>query len=86
VLRAFDLVLSATGLLLVSPLLLVLTIAGVFDTGSPLFRQTRVGRNRKPFTLVKFRTMRPETGCGRARSENRLLSRLGQAKTMPLIP
>ncbi len=60
-LRAFDLVLSATGLLLASPLLLVLTIAGVFDTGSPLFRQTRVGRNKKPFTLVKFRTMRPET-------------------------
>lgn len=60
-LRAFDLILSAAGLLIASPLLLILTIAGWFDTGSPLFRQTRVGRNRKPFTLVKLRTMRPDT-------------------------
>ena len=60
-LRVFDLVFSAVGLVLASPLLLVLTIAGLFDTGSPVFCQTRVGRNKKPFTLVKFRTMRPET-------------------------
>lgn len=60
-LRVFDLFFSALGLVLASPLLVFLTIAGAFDTGSPLFRQTRVGRNRKPFTLVKFRTMRPDT-------------------------
>lgn len=60
-LRLFDLFFSGLGLLLVSPLFLILTIAGLFDTGSPLFRQTRVGLNRKPFTLVKFRTMRPDT-------------------------
>ncbi len=59
--RVLDLFFSALGLLLASPLLAILTILGLFDTGSPLFRQTRVGRNRKPFTLVKFRTMRPET-------------------------
>jgi lipopolysaccharide/colanic/teichoic acid biosynthesis glycosyltransferase len=45
-LRLFDLVLSALGLLVASPLLIVLTIAGWFDTGSPLFRQTCVGRSR----------------------------------------
>ncbi|WP_237748668.1 sugar transferase [Nitrincola nitratireducens] len=39
----------------------MLTIIGFFDTGSPIFRQTRVGRNLQPFTLVKFRTMKPET-------------------------
>ena len=60
-LRVLDLLFSALGLLLAGPLLLILTIAGLFDTGSPLFRQTRVGRNKKPFTLVKFRTMRPDT-------------------------
>jgi len=60
-LRVFDLVFSAVGLVLASPLLLVLTIAGLFDAGSPVFCQTRVGRNKKPFTLVKLRTMRPET-------------------------
>jgi lipopolysaccharide/colanic/teichoic acid biosynthesis glycosyltransferase len=60
-LRVFDLFFSALGLLVAGPLLLVLTIAGLFDTRSPLFRQTRVGRNKRPFTLVKFRTMRPDT-------------------------
>lgn len=34
---------------------------GVFDTGSPIFKQERVGRNKKPFTLVKFRTMSVDT-------------------------
>ncbi|MFN6182688.1 MAG: sugar transferase, partial [Burkholderiales bacterium] len=39
----------------------LLYVVGWFDTGSPLFRQQRVGRHQKPFVLVKFRTMRPET-------------------------
>jgi lipopolysaccharide/colanic/teichoic acid biosynthesis glycosyltransferase len=59
-LRILDILFSVSGLILASPLLLVLTIAGLFDTGSPLFRQARVGRDKKPFTLVKFRTMRPD--------------------------
>lgn len=60
-LRFFDLVLAASGLIVAGPLLVILTVAGLFDTGSPMFRQARVGRNKKPFTLVKFRTMRPDT-------------------------
>jgi O-antigen biosynthesis protein WbqP len=60
-LRVFDLVFSLMGLLLGSPVLLVIYMAGVFDTGSPFFQQVRVGRNERPFTLLKFRTMRPET-------------------------
>ena len=60
-LRLFDLTLAVAGLILTSPLLVILMIVGLFDTGSPMFRQTRVGRNKKPFTLLKFRTMRPET-------------------------
>ena len=56
--RFLDTVFSALGLLIGSPLLLVLTLIGLFDTGSPIFRQQRVGRFQKPFTLVKFRTMR----------------------------
>jgi O-antigen biosynthesis protein WbqP len=58
VLRLCDIVFSVLGLLIGSPLLLVVTIAGWFDTGSPLFLQIRVGRRQRPFTLVKFRTMR----------------------------
>lgn len=60
-LRFFDIVLSVLGLALAWPLLLLLAIAGFLDTGSPLFRQTRVGRDQKAFTLLKFRTMRPGT-------------------------
>ena len=43
------------------PFLVLIFIIGLFDTGSPIFTQQRVGRNKKPFTLVKFRTMRVDT-------------------------
>ncbi|MGP9833507.1 sugar transferase [Marinobacter sp. NSM] len=59
--RVFDLVFSALGLLVAFPLLLVLVIIGFFDTGAPIFRQERVGRNKRPFILVKFRTMKRDT-------------------------
>jgi|TARA_Y100001949_G_scaffold168132_1_gene166500 lipopolysaccharide/colanic/teichoic acid biosynthesis glycosyltransferase len=59
--RVFDFCFSLLGLLLGAPVLLVLTIIGLFDTGSPIFRQVRVGRNMRPFTLVKFRTMSVDT-------------------------
>ena len=60
-LRIFDLLFSLFGLLFGSPLLLMIYVICLFDTGSPIFRQERVGRDQKPFTLVKFRTMRPDT-------------------------
>lgn len=60
-LRFLDILLSLGGLLVLSPVFLVLYVIGIVDTGSPLFRQQRVGRNQKPFTLVKFRTMRQGT-------------------------
>ncbi len=60
-LRLFDLVFSFLGLLFGSPILLVIYVIGLFDTGSPVFRQERVGRYQKPFILIKFRTMRPDT-------------------------
>jgi len=61
VIRLFDLVFAFFGLLVGFPVLLLLVIIGFFDTGSPLFFQERVGRNKKAFTLVKFRTMRKDT-------------------------
>jgi len=61
VIRLFDLVFSLLGLLVGLPVLLVLTVIGLFDTGSPIFRQVRVGLDQKPFTLVKFRTMKVDT-------------------------
>lgn len=59
--RIFDFLFSLLGLVVGFPVLLVLTIIGLFDTGSPIFRQVRVGRHQKPFTLVKFRTMKVDT-------------------------
>ena len=59
--RLLDIIFALCGLLFGFPVLVVLTIIGLFDTGSPIFRQQRVGRHKKPFTLVKFRTMRPDT-------------------------
>lgn len=59
--RSLDLVFSITGLVFGAPVLLAIYVVGLFDTGSPLFRQERVGRDQRPFILVKFRTMRPDT-------------------------
>lgn len=59
--RFFDIFFSLLGLVFGLPVLLLLTVLGFFDTGSPVFRQTRVGRHKKPFILLKFRTMRPDT-------------------------
>jgi O-antigen biosynthesis protein WbqP len=55
--RIFDILFSFIGLVLLSPMLIVLIIIGYFDTGSPIFRQQRVGRNKQPFRLMKFRSM-----------------------------
>lgn len=60
-LRVFDILFSLLGLILSGPVLLVIYVIGLFGTGSPIFRQERVGRYQRPFTLVKFRTMRPNT-------------------------
>ena len=60
--RIFDIILSLLGLIALSPLLLlVLLLSIAFQPGSPLYLQQRVGREEKLFTLIKFRTMRPET-------------------------
>ncbi|MEX2476248.1 sugar transferase [Marinobacter sp.] len=59
--RLLDIAFALMGLVFGFPVLLVLVVVGLFDTGSPVFRQQRVGRNKKPFTLVKFRTMQKDT-------------------------
>ncbi|QTL36067.1 sugar transferase [Pseudoalteromonas viridis] len=59
--RLLDFLLALFGLIVTFPFLVLIFIIGLFDTGSPIFTQQRVGRNKKPFTLVKFRTMKVET-------------------------
>ena len=60
-LRVFDFLFSFFGLLFAFPVLLVIFLIGLLDTGSPLFVQERVGRGKRPFKLVKFRTMSKDT-------------------------
>lgn len=59
--RSLDILFSLLGLVFGFPLLVVIFVSSFFDTGSPIFRQKRVGRNKIPFTLVKFRTMSAST-------------------------
>lgn len=60
ILRVLDVVFSLAALLIGLPVLLVLMLFGWMDTGSPIYRQERVGRDQKHFTVLKFRTMRVE--------------------------
>jgi lipopolysaccharide/colanic/teichoic acid biosynthesis glycosyltransferase len=56
--RIFDIVVSFVGLVILSPLFLILAIAIARDSKGPVFfKQTRVGRNEVPFKIYKFRTM-----------------------------
>lgn len=56
--RATDLLLAGIALVLVSPLLLLCAIAIKLDDRGPVFfTQTRIGKNRRPFRIIKLRTM-----------------------------
>lgn len=59
--RFFDFTFSLFGLIFALPVLVVLACIGLLDTGSPIFLQERVGKNKKPFTLIKLRTMKKDT-------------------------
>lgn len=59
--RTLDFLMAFFGLIVTFPILFIVTIIGYFDTGSPIFIQQRVGKNKKPFNLIKFRTMSVDT-------------------------
>ncbi|MBR5470199.1 MAG: sugar transferase [Paludibacteraceae bacterium] len=57
--RTFDIVTSGCGLIILSPLLLIIAIWIKCDSNGPVFyRQVRVGRNNKDFRIYKFRSMK----------------------------
>lgn len=57
--RFFDIVLSICGLIVLAPLFLILAVWIKFDSTGPIFyRQVRVGRRNRDFSLYKFRSMR----------------------------
>ena len=55
--RIFDFLFSLIGLIFLLPLLILIFFIGLFEDGSPLFIQNRVGQKLKSFSLIKFRTM-----------------------------
>jgi O-antigen biosynthesis protein WbqP len=59
--RILDFLFSFFGILFLWPIGIILYIIGLFDTGSPIFFQERVGKQKKPFKLMKFRTMHVNT-------------------------
>ena len=60
--RAFDIVASMLGLIVLSPVMLVLALMIVLDSrGGVFFRGERVGRHGKTFRIFKFRSMRPDS-------------------------
>ena len=59
--RFFDILFSFLGLIILSPIIIILIFLGIIENDSPLFRQKRVGINQKIFFLLKFRTMHKNT-------------------------
>lgn len=63
--RLFDIIASSLGLIVLSPMFLVLAIWIKTDSKGPVFyRQTRVGKDNRDFRLYKFRSMRPDADKG----------------------
>lgn len=57
--RSFDIIMSALGMFCLSPLLLLLSLAIILNSGFPVFYfQKRIGKGGHAFKLIKFRTMR----------------------------
>jgi lipopolysaccharide/colanic/teichoic acid biosynthesis glycosyltransferase len=78
--RAANIAFSVAGLIVLAPVFLILSVAIVVDSGRPVFfRQWRVGRNGKSFTLLKFRSMRTDpTGNRITRSGDDRITTVGR--------
>lgn len=80
--RISDILLAAIGLLASSPIVLLAAVAIKLDDGGPVFfAQTRIGRHRVPFKLLKLRTMREATAPGDpyTRQGDTRITRVGRA-------
>jgi sugar transferase EpsL len=79
VMRVMDVVVAASLLVLTAPVVAAVAVAVRLRLGSPVvFRQVRAGRQGRPFTIHKFRTMLDEVAPdGRTRPEEERIPRLG---------
>lgn len=78
--QIFDLILSLFGLILLSPILILITILlFMVNKGKPYFIQPRPGKNQKIFHLIKFKTMNDKRGLsGELLPDNQRLTRIGK--------
>jgi len=78
--RILDATFALGGLIVLSPVLLLISVLILITMGRPIFfRQRRPGKNQAPFTLLKFRTMRSETDeSGKLLPDGERLTRLGR--------
>jgi lipopolysaccharide/colanic/teichoic acid biosynthesis glycosyltransferase len=80
--RAFDVAVSALGLLVLSPMFAAIAAVIKLDSPGPVFfRQTRVGRGGRPFRIYKFRSMTvnaERTGTALTVSADPRITRVGQ--------
>lgn len=78
--RVFDIAVSAAGLVLLSPLLIIVAVSVRLALGSlVLFKQVRPGLNGRPFVLYKFRTMKDlRDEQGNLLPDEQRLTRLGR--------
>ena len=58
--RLIDILASFLGLIILSPLILIIAIILFIEHRKPFFIQTRIGKNQAQFRLVKFRSMSPK--------------------------
>jgi exopolysaccharide biosynthesis polyprenyl glycosylphosphotransferase len=79
--RLFDLVIATAALFILIPILFIIAILIRLESRGPaLFRQTRIGRDGRPFTLYKFRSMRQgsESGSIYTAPQDPRVTRFGQ--------
>jgi len=77
--RAIDIVISFSGLLILSPLFLIITLCLLISNqGKPFFFQYRPGKDKKIFKVIKFKTMTDEKDCnGNLLSDAKRLKKIG---------
>jgi lipopolysaccharide/colanic/teichoic acid biosynthesis glycosyltransferase len=83
--RLLDVLGAATLLVLMGPLLLVVALMIRLDSRGPaIYRQRRLGRQLKPFSVAKFRTMHEGAGAQRHREHVHQMIATGEAGTRPM--
>ena len=80
--RAIDVVASSLGIIMLSPVLVLIYLCVLFSGGNPIYKQERIGYKGKPFCIYKFRTMckdAEKNGIPRTEDERkRQMTRLGR--------